>query len=96
MDTDKVLNRKEVPEEMTWDLEVIYSTNEDWEKDFAAIPALVDKFMTFKGRLVDSGAVLREAIESEDKMERLAEKVYVYAHLRSDEDTSHSENRSRG
>lgn len=95
MTTHKVLNRKEVPEEMTWNLEVMYATPEEWEKDFAAIPALVDKFMVFKGQLANSAATLREAIETEDAMERLAEKVYVYAHLRSDEDTSHSENRAR-
>jgi len=95
MSTDRVLNRKEVPKDMTWDLKAIYSTPEDWEKDFASIPALVDKFMTFKGKLADSAESLRKAIETEDAMERLAEKVYVYAHLRSDEDTSDSANRSR-
>ena len=95
MSSDKILKRKEVPNDMTWDIEVIYKTSEDWEKDFAVIPALVDKFMTFKGHLADSAAKLRAAIEAEDAMERLAEKVYVYAHLRSDEDTTNSENRSR-
>ena len=95
MSTDKVMKRKEVPEEMTWDLETIYANPADWEKDFAAIPALVDKFMAFKGKLADSATSLREAIETEDAMERLAEKVYVYAHLRSDEDTANTENRSR-
>ena len=95
MDSHKVLKREQIPVEMTWDLEAIYASHEDWEKDFAAIPGLVDKFMAFKGRLAESAVVLRDAIEAEDAMERLAEKVYVYAHLRSDEDTGHSENRSR-
>ncbi|MFA6714617.1 MAG: oligoendopeptidase F [Victivallaceae bacterium] len=91
----KVPNRKEIPEEMTWDIAVMYAAPEDWEKDFAAISPLVDKFMGFKGRLAESAAVLREAVETNDAMERLAEKVYVYAHLRADEDTGNSENRSR-
>ena len=95
MSSDKVLNRNEVPEAMTWDLEVMYAGPEAWEKDFAAISPLVDKFMAFKGRLSDSAETLREAIETEDAMERLAEKVYVYAHLHSDEDTGNTENRSR-
>lgn len=95
MDPHKVLDRKQVPEKMTWDIEAIYKNSGEWEKDFAAIPALVDKFMAFKGRLAESPAVLREAIEADDAMERLAEKVYVYAHLKSDEDTGNSENRSR-
>ncbi len=95
MSSDKVLKRHEVPEEMTWNLEVMYDSPETWEKDFAAISPLVNKFMTFKGKLSDSAKTLREAIETEDEMERLAEKVYVYAHLRSDQDTGNSENRSR-
>ena len=95
MSSDKVLNRKEVPEEMTWDIEIMYATPGAWEKDFATISPLVDKFMTFKGKLSNSAKTLREAIETEDVMERLAEKVYVYAHLRSDEDTGNTENRSR-
>ncbi|MDD5697804.1 MAG: oligoendopeptidase F [Victivallaceae bacterium] len=95
MSSHKVLERKDVPTEMTWDLEALYAAPGDWEKDFAAIHDLADKFMAFKGRLAESAAVLRAAIEAEDAMERLAEKVYTYAHLRSDEDTRHPENRSR-
>ncbi len=95
MSSDKVLNRKEIPKNMAWDIEVMYASHEDWEKDFAAIPGLVDKFMAFKGKLADSANTLREAIETDDAIERLAEKVYTYAHLRSDEDTGHAENRSR-
>ena len=95
MDSTKVLDRKDVPQEMTWDLEVLYKNTDEWENDFKAIPALVEKFMAYKGRLAESAATLRDAIATEDEMERLAEKVYVYAHLRSDEDTGNSENRSR-
>jgi len=29
MTTHKVLNRKEIPKEMTWDIEAIYATPED-------------------------------------------------------------------
>ncbi|MFA7232288.1 MAG: oligoendopeptidase F, partial [Victivallaceae bacterium] len=84
-----------IPEEMTWDLQSIYKTPADWEKDFANIEPLMDKFMEYKGRLAESPAALLGAIQTMDNMERLAEKVYVYSHLKSDENTADSENRSR-
>ncbi|MDD5727311.1 MAG: oligoendopeptidase F [Victivallales bacterium] len=95
MDPHKVPERKQIPPEMTWDLGAIYAEAADWEKDFAAISVLLDKFMAFKGRLSESPACLRDAVEADDAMERLAEKVYVYAHLKSDEDTADTGNRSR-
>ncbi|QSH42544.1 oligoendopeptidase F [Lentisphaerota bacterium] len=87
--------RKDIPREMTWDLDVMYKNTAGWEKDFARIPELLEKFLAFKGRLSESPSVLKQAIEADDAMERLAEKVYVYAHLRSDEDTGNSKNRSK-
>ncbi|MCP3964886.1 MAG: oligoendopeptidase F [Lentisphaerae bacterium] len=94
--TDKKLpQRNELPQEMTWNLEIMYKNSKEWEDDFSKIPELLEKFMAFKGKLKDSAAMLRDAIEASDAMERLAEKVYVYAHLRSDEDTADSKNRSK-
>jgi oligoendopeptidase F len=79
----------------TWDLEAMYASIEDWEKDFAAIPALADAYYAYHGRLAESAATLKAAIEAGDALSRLGEKVYCYAHLRSDEDTSNNPNRER-
>lgn len=81
--------------EMTWDLEALYPDAEAWERDFARIPELAEKYASFRGRLHESPAVLKEAIEAGDAFDRLSEKVYSYAHLRSDEDTTDNANRSR-
>lgn len=81
--------------EMTWDLEALYPDIAAWEKDFAALEAKAEKFAAYKGRLDESPAVLKSAIEASDDFDRLAEKVYSYAHLRSDENTSLGVNRAR-
>ena len=78
-----------------WDLEAMYASVEAWEKDFAALQGKAEAFAAFKGKLADSAAVLRDAIEASDEFDRLAEKVYCYAHLRSDENTSIGVNRAR-
>ncbi|MBE6379124.1 MAG: oligoendopeptidase F [Lentisphaerae bacterium] len=80
---------------MTWDLEALYSDTAVWEKDFAELQTLAEKFYSFKGHLADSPEQLKAAIEAGDELERLAEKLYTYAHLRSDEDTSIGKNRAR-
>ena len=82
----------ELPVKLTWDLAPLYGKLESWEKDFKSIDPLVKKFMSFKGRLAESPEVLAEAIAAMDDMERLAEKVYTYAHLKADEDTGNSGN----
>ena len=79
----------------TWDLEAIYPDAGAWEADFAKLEPLVQKFAACKGRLAESGEMFRRAIECNDAADRLAEKLYTYAHLRSDEDTSVSANRAR-
>ena len=81
--------------EVTWDLEALYADTAAWEADFAQLRSKAEAFAAFKGKLSESPAVLKAAIEASDDFDRLAEKVYCYAHLRSDEDTSIGANRAR-
>jgi oligoendopeptidase F len=90
----KLPQHSELPIAMTWDLSPMYKTIADWETDFTALDQLEKTFITYKGRLAESAQILREAIEASDALERLAEKIYVYAHLKSDENTADSTNRS--
>lgn len=78
-----------------WNLEAIYADLTAWESDFAHLKPLAEAFAAYRGRLAESPEVFAEAIEAYDAFERLAEKVYVYAHLRSDENTGDSANRGR-
>lgn len=81
--------------EMNWDLEALYSSVELWEEDYAKLESYAGKFAGYRGRLAESPAIFREAIEVSDAFDRLAEKLYTYAHLRSDENTSIGVNRAR-
>ncbi|MBO5644054.1 MAG: oligoendopeptidase F [Lentisphaeria bacterium] len=78
-----------------WDLGAMYAAPELWEEDFKKLPLLADKYYAYRGRLAESAAALKEAIEAGDELSRLGEKVYCYAHLKSDEDTSNNANRER-
>ena len=89
------MSKKAVTAEPTWDLEALYASPELWEEDFARIRPLAEKFLACRGRLAESPAMLRDAVAALDDFERLGEKVYTYAHLRSDENTGDNNNRAR-
>ncbi len=85
----------ELPVADTWDLTPMYKDNAAWEKDFAKIDQYAEAFIAYRGRLSESPAVMRAAFEAVDAFERFAEKLYCFAHLRSDENTADSENKAR-
>lgn len=91
----KLPTRKEIPQHLQWDLTLIYEKDEDWESDFKKIDQLVYSVIQFKGKLCDSPQTLASCFDSMDMMERHVEKVYTYAHLKSDQDTTQSESQSR-
>jgi oligoendopeptidase F len=94
-ETKQQAKRSDIPKEMTWNLDILYSDDKIWEQDLASLDALIEKFMSYKGRLAESAEVLAEAIKSEDELDRLLEKIYVYAHLKSDEDTGNSKSQAK-
>lgn len=82
--------RKDVPVEYTWRLEDIFATDEQWEKEFQQIQALLPKFSEYKGRLGESAQTLYEALQYRDHVFMRLGKLYAYAHMRHDEDTANS------
>ena len=78
-----------------WDLEAIYKTPEDWEKEFEKIRPATEKFAAFKGKLGESPETLKAAVESSLELNRLTEKLYIYAHLTLDQATGVDSSRAR-
>ena len=86
--------RSELPVEQTWDLTPLFKTESDWEKALRKLPGLVRKFNRCKGKLSDPEQLLA-AFKANDELSLAIERLYTYAHLKSDEDTAHSGNRAR-
>ncbi len=86
----KLPSRSEIKTEDTWRLEDIFATDEAWEKEFKDIQSALPKLGEFKGKLGQSATTLFEALSYQDEvMERLG-KLYTYAHMRYDQDTTNS------
>ncbi|MFW5870351.1 MAG: oligoendopeptidase F, partial [Candidatus Sumerlaeota bacterium] len=81
-------------ERYKWDLEALYPDLEAWEADFEHIQPMMEPLESRRGK-IDSAKDMAEIMELETSLERLVEKLYVYAHLRADENTGDDENQAR-
>ncbi|WP_280769253.1 oligoendopeptidase F [Salipaludibacillus daqingensis] len=86
----KLPKRDEVPKEKTWDLEDIFATDQEWEEQFKEIKAMLPKITEFQGTLGTSGKQLYEALQYQDEVSKKLGKLYAYAHMRYDQDTTNS------
>jgi oligoendopeptidase F len=83
-------NRQDVAQEDRWRIEVLYHNDVDWEADHQACQDMPERVSVHHGRLAESEEVLAEALHVWFEANRRIEKVWVYAHLRNDEDLGNS------
>ncbi|MGL5151210.1 MAG: oligoendopeptidase F [Clostridium sp.] len=86
--------REEVQEEFKWKVDKIFSTTEEWEKEFSELKEQAPKLKDFSGKLGDKGQI-KNYLSMNEKVSRKAEKIFMYAHLKSDEDTTNTTNQGR-
>lgn len=87
---NKVLKkREEILDVDKWSVSEIYSSDEVWENEYKELQKEAPKLLEFEGKLKD-GETLIKYFELNEKISRKAEKIYVYAHLRSDENTKNT------
>jgi oligoendopeptidase F len=82
--------RNEVPFKDTWRLEDIFVTDDAWEAEFKAVKAMIPKVSEFEGKLGDSANLLLELLTYQDELLMRMGKLYTYAHMRYDQDTTNS------
>ncbi|WP_125607981.1 oligoendopeptidase F [Lapidilactobacillus bayanensis] len=89
-ETKTLPTRAEVPEELTWNLELIYPTEQDWESDLTAVKTMASKVNTFTGKVGLSASNLSDVlVEAHDTFRKL-EKLYVYASMKSNQDNGNN------
>ncbi|MCL1912031.1 MAG: oligoendopeptidase F [Leptospirales bacterium] len=86
--------RDEIRKKDCWDLSPLFTGEPEWEALFAEIETLISRYNTFKGTLHESFEKFREAIEFDTAISRKLDRLYTYAHLKSDEDKSDQHNLS--
>ncbi|MCK4303843.1 MAG: oligoendopeptidase F [Candidatus Eisenbacteria sp.] len=86
--------REEIDRKHQWDLAVLFESDKPWEEGFEQIDQLVRPLEAMRGQL-DSADAIARLFAAETELERLIERLYIYAHLREDEDTANTENQGR-
>ena len=86
----KQKERCEIEEEYTWDLTKIFKNNDEYIKSLNDVRGEIGKITSFKGRILESSETLLSFLELSDELERKLYKLYYYAHLKLDEDTTNT------
>ena len=82
--------REEIPAEAKWAIEDLYKNDDEWEADFTRLKEHLPELSAYEGRLGESAQTLLSMQRLCDKMNMLAEKVYVYANQRLHENTDNA------
>ena len=82
--------RDEVEINYTWKLEDLYASDQEWENEYKSIKANIEKTKKFKGTLASSSENLLTALDTIYKVYEKSEKLFVYAHMRRDQDNGNS------
>ena len=82
-----VLQRNEINEKDTWDLSTIFETDQKWEEELALLTEDTKEAASLEGHLLDSAENLLNITERYLDLSRRLEKLYVYAHMKNDQDT---------
>ncbi|MGI6113808.1 MAG: oligoendopeptidase F [Mahellales bacterium] len=83
-------DRNQIPNNLKWDLSKLYPSLAQWEEDYGSIKNNMKKLIDYKGRLATSGDTLYEVLNLNFEITRKAEKLYVYAKMKKDENNADS------
>lgn len=82
--------RQEIETKYTWRLEDIFETDEVWEQEYQAVKQELPKLANFRGKLGNSADDLYSALSFRDELAKRIGKLFVYARMRYDQDTTNS------
>lgn len=86
----EISNRRDIPDAFKWKLDDIYTTDAQWEREYALLKEEIPKLRAFEGKLGSSAQQLLAALKLRDEIGITLGKLYVYANMRSHEDTANS------
>lgn len=91
MEVKQLPKREELPENLTWDLTKIFSSDKEFDEKYLELSEKLKKSEKHKGTLNQGASQFLDAIEFVLSVYRQTEIIYVYAHLKNDQDTGNTE-----
>ncbi|MBW2409906.1 MAG: oligoendopeptidase F, partial [Deltaproteobacteria bacterium] len=88
MSKTSIPDRQDIPDDHKWDLLALFKNTTDWDALLVEIEQEMESYADYQGRLGDSVTVCKAALEFHLSLSRTVDRLYTYAHLKSDEDKS--------
>lgn len=88
--TKELQKRSEVPVESTWKLEDIFTTDEAWQEELKQLQNDIPEIEKYQGKLSESADTLYNLLKLQDELSGRLGRLYTYAHMRYDEDTTNA------
>lgn len=88
---EKRLNRNEVPEELTWNLEDLFESQQDWESELTSIERDAAQIRKFKGKLGDGADSLLDCLQAEENLSKKLVRTGTYISLLQSADGTNPE-----
>lgn len=82
--------RSDIPEQYTFDLRVLFHSEEDWKVVARSIRDRLPQISAFQGRIAESAESFERVLRLYLELMRDTEKMYAYARLMSDTDLANS------
>jgi len=86
MEQSKLRTRDEVEQKYKWAIEDLYCDDIKWQEDYNKLQGMMQGFTEFEGKLSESADRLLEYLQFSDEVNKILEKVYVYANQKLHED----------
>ncbi|PIQ96603.1 MAG: oligoendopeptidase F [Nitrospinae bacterium CG11_big_fil_rev_8_21_14_0_20_56_8] len=93
--TTEPLTRETFPAEALWDLSGLFPADDRWNAEFAELESMLPGYEKLRGTLGRSAGNLQACLEFDMNLMRKLDKVYTYAHLRTDEDKTRTADQER-
>ena len=87
--------REEIKEEDTWDLTYIFKDENEFNKSYDEVKEEIKEVSNYKGKLLENSNSLLSYLKYSDKLERKLYRLYYYAHLNLDTDTTNTKAQAR-
>lgn len=93
--TQPLPKRYELPVEMTWDLTLIYKSDDEWEHDFKRVEEMLPFYEAACGTIDEASTKLLEVLRQRDHSAKLYGQLRAWASLKKAEDNGSSQAQAR-
>ncbi len=84
---DNLLKREDVKSNDKWDIESVYGSLDEYNKDYNIVKDNIDKLRDMQDTFLNNSTSFKELLLIDSKTSRLIAKLYTYATRKYDEDT---------